>query len=269
MKRFLSIFLILFIAQISLAGEIVIKGSTTVLPIVQAVAEVFMKQHPEIKISVSGGGSGNGIKALIDGTCDIADSSRFIKQKEIKMAIAKGVYPVPHRIALDGVVPIVHPSNPIENLTLAQLHDIYTGKIKNWKKVGGFDHNIVVVSRDTSSGTYEVWREKVMKKDRVTPRALLQASNGAVIQTVAHNKWAIGYVGIGYLNKQVKAIKVEGVMPTKDTIRIGKFPITRPLFMFTNGWPEGEIATFINFVLSPIGQRIVEKTGYVAIYPVQ
>jgi len=261
--------LILLFAQNSLAGKIVIKGSTTVLPIVQAIGEVFGEQHPEIKISISGGGSGNGIKALIDGTCNIATSSRFIKEKEVKMAIAEGIYPVPHKIALDGIVPIVHPSNPIEDLTLNQLRNIYIGKIRNWKEVGGFDHSIVVVSRDTSSGTYEVWEEKVMHKKRVTPRALLQTSNGTVLQTVAHNKWAIGYVGIGYLNKQVKAIKINGVIATKDTVRIGEFPITRPLFIFTNGWPKGEINSFINFVLSPIGQKIVEKSGYVAIYPIK
>ncbi len=269
MKKLLFFISLLLVVKSSFAGEIIIKGSTTVLPIAQAVAEVFMKQHPEIKISISGGGSGNGIKALIDGACDIANASRFMKEKEIKTAITKGVYPVPHRIALDGVVPIVHPSNPIENLTLNQLHDIYTGKIKNWKEVGGFDHSIIVISRDTSSGTYEVWKEKVMRKDRVTPRALLQASNGTVIQTIAHNKWAIGYVGVGYLNKQVKAIKVNGVIATKDTVRIGKFPINRPLFMFTNGWPKDEIASFIDFVLSPAGQKIVEKIGYVAIYPIK
>ncbi len=271
MKQLLAfiLVLILFISQSSFAGEIVIKGSTTVLPIVQAIAEAYMQERPEIKISISGGGSGNGIKALIDGTCHIANSSRFIKEKEVKMAVDKGSYPVPHKIALDGIVPIVHPSNSIENLTSAQLRDIYTGKIKNWRELGGLNHSIVVVSRDTSSGTYEVWKEKVMNKARITPRALLQASNGAVLQTVAYNKWAIGYIGIGYLNKQVKAIKVNGVIATKDTVRIGRFPISRPLFMFTNGWPEGVINSFINFVLSSAGQRVVEKIGYVGIYPVQ
>lgn len=261
--------LVLLLAQNSLADKIVIKGSTTVLPVVQAIAEVYMQERPETGISISGGGSGNGIKALIDGTCHIANSSRFIKEKEIRMAVDKGSYPVPHRIALDGIVPIVHPSNPIRNLTLAQLQDIYTGKIKDWSEVERPNHKIVVVSRDTSSGTYEVWEDKVMNKARVTPRALLQASNGAVVQTVAYNKWAIGYIGIGYLNKQVKAIEVNGIIATKDTVRIGKFPISRPLFMFTNGWPKEEVNSFINFVLSPAGQRIVEKIGYVAIYPVR
>lgn len=266
MKRIfiLILGLFLFFVQHSLAVDIVINGSTTVLTVAQAAAEVYMKEHPETKISISGGGSGNGIKALIDGTCHIANSSRFIKESEVRMAMANGVYPVPHRIGLDGIVPVVHPSNPLENLTLEQLHDIYIGKITNWWDLGGSARSIVVVSRDTSSGTYEVWEEKVMKGDRVTPSAQLQASNGAVVQSVAHNKWAIGYIGIGYLSEQVRAIKVDRIEATKRAVRRGDFPISRPLLMFTNGWPKGEVGGFINFILSPAGQKIVEKVGYVS-----
>ena len=135
------------------AGNIVIKGSTTVLPIAQKVAEVYMKQNPDVKISISGGGSGNGIKALIDGSTDIADSSRFIKTKEVKLAVEKGRYPVPFAVAYDCIIPVVHPSNDIKNLSMDQLKDIYMGKVKNWKEVGGPDRPIVVISRDTSSGT--------------------------------------------------------------------------------------------------------------------
>ena len=174
---------------VALAGKVVIKGSTTVLPIAQKAAEDFMKMNADVSISVSGGGSGNGIRAIIDGTTDIADSSRFIKDKEIKLAMAKGVLPVPHRVALDCVVPVVHPTNSLRGITMDQLKDIYTGKITRWKQLGGLNKPIVVVSRDTSSGTYEVWHKKVLKKEKVTPKALLQASNGAVAQAVANARF--------------------------------------------------------------------------------
>lgn len=248
------------------AGTLVIKGSTTVLPIAQKAAEQFMKTHKDTNVSVSGGGSGNGIKALIDGTTDIADSSRFIKNKEIKAAVERGVFPVPHRVALDCVVPVVHPSNPLEDISLNALKDIYTGKIRNWKALGGPDKPIVAISRDTSSGTYEVWEHKVLRKERVSPRALLQASNGAVAQAVAKNKYAIGYVGIGYLNKDIKPLKVDGREATPTTALNGTFPVSRALFMFTRGWPTGDAMTFINFVVSPAGQKIVREEGFVPMY---
>ena len=249
------------------AGNIVIKGSTTVLPIAQKTAEAYMKQNPDVKISISGGGSGNGMKALIDGSTDIADSSRFIKGKEVKLAVEKGIYPVPFAVAYDCIVPVVHPSNSIVNITMAQLQDIYMGKVKNWKEIGGPDSPVVVISRDTSSGTYEVWETKVMKKERVYPGALLQASNGAVAQAVAKNKNAIGYIGIGYVNNDVKALMVNRIVGSKDTTLNGTYPISRPLFMFTPGWPEGDVLNFINFVLSPEkGQKYVAEAGFVPLY---
>jgi len=248
------------------AGNVVIKGSTTVLPIAQAAAEEFMKLNPGVNISVSGGGSGNGIKAIIDGSCDIADSSRFIKDKEIKLAQENGVLPVPHRVALDCVVPVVHPNNPMTNITLDQLKAIYTGEITNWKDLGGPDRKIVVVSRDTSSGTYEVWHEKALKKERVLPQALLQASNGAVAQLVSSNENSIGYVGIGYLNENLKDLTVDGVKANPETALDGSFPISRALFMFTNGWPTDDTLSFINYVVSPVGQAIAQREGFVPIY---
>ncbi|MDZ7696078.1 MAG: PstS family phosphate ABC transporter substrate-binding protein [Deltaproteobacteria bacterium] len=257
----------LFGANISLAGNIVIKGSTTVLPIAQKVSEAYMKQNPDVKISISGGGSGNGMKALIDGSTDIADSSRFIKPKEVKLAVEKGVYPVPFAVAYDCIVPVLHPSNSIVNITMAQLKDIYMGKIKNWKAIGGPDRPVVVISRDTSSGTYEVWHEKVMKKERVFPGALLQASNGAVSQAVAKNKNAIGYIGLGYLSKDVKALSVDRIVGSEATTLNGTYPISRPLFMFTPGWPKGDVANFINFVINPEkGQKYVKEAGYVPLF---
>ncbi|MBN1552333.1 phosphate ABC transporter substrate-binding protein [bacterium] len=270
MNKVFNGMLILFLMLSSVfcvqANEIVIKGSTTVLPIAQAAAEKYMQIHPEVKISVSGGGSGNGIKALIDQSTDIADSSRFLKDSEIRMAMEKNILPVPHRIALDSVVPVVHPENILTDITIDQLKGIYTGQIKNWKEIGGKDMVITVVSRDTSSGTYEIWESKVLNKERVTPKAQTLASNGAVAQAVASNPYAIGYVGIGYINKDLKALTVNGIEATIASAISGVFPVSRPLFMFTSGWPEGETAAFLTYVVSPEGQKVVQAEGYVPLY---
>ena len=266
-KAVMVLFGVFCISTAALAENLEIKGSTTVLPIAQKAAEAFMKVHPDVNVSVSGGGSGNGIKAIIDGTTDIADASRFIKSKEVALAVEKGVYPVPFGIAYDCIVPVVHPSNPVSNLTIAQLKDIYMGKIKNWKEVGGEDKAIVVISRDTSSGTYEVWESLVMNKERVYPGALLQASNGAVAQSIAKNKFAIGYVGLAYLNDDLKPTKVDGNEATMENALTGVYPISRVLYMFTKGWPTGTTLQFINFVMHPEkGQKIVAEIGYVPLY---
>jgi phosphate transport system substrate-binding protein len=249
------------------AGDLVIKGSTTVLPISQLAVEAYMKANPDVNISLSGGGSSNGIKAIIDGSTDIANASRFIKGKEVKLAGEKGVYPVPFAVAYDSIIPVVHPSNQISEISLAQLKDIYMGKITNFKEIGGPDLKIVICSRDTSSGTYETWEKKVMKKERVTPAAQVMASNGAIVQAVSNNKHAIGYIGIGYINDSVKSLNVDGVKGTKETTLNGSFPISRPLFMFTNGWPKGDTLNFVNYMLHPEkGQKHVEKSGYVPLY---
>jgi len=256
-----------FGANPALAGNIVITGSTTVLPIAQKVAEAYMSQNPDVKISISGGGSGEGIKALIDGTTNIADSSRFIKDTEIKQAVDKGRYPVPFAIAYDCIVPVVHPSNTVVNLTVQQLKGIYKGDIKNWKEVGGPDKKIVVISRDTSSGTYEVWEDKVMNKERVAPSALLQASNGAIVQAVSSNQNAIGYIGIGYVDSSVKALMVDRVKASEETALNGSYPVHRALYMFTSGWPKGDTLNFINFVLHPQkGQKYIKEEGFVPLY---
>lgn len=270
MKKLFTIFAIvafMMCASAAMAGNLVIKGSTTVLPISQLAVEAYMKAHPDVNISLSGGGSSNGIKAIIDGSTDIANASRFIKDKEVSLAIEKGVYPVPFAVAYDSIIPVVHPSNNLSGITTAQLKDIYMGKITNFKEIGGPDLKIVVCSRDTSSGTYETWEGKVMKKERVTPRAQVMASNGAVVQAISNNKHAIGYVGIGYLNDAIKPLTVNGVTGTKETTLNGTFPISRPLFMFTNGWPKGDTLNFVNYMLNPDqGQKHVEKSGYVPLY---
>jgi len=247
------------------ADTLKIEGSTTVLPIAQKAAEAFMKANPGVNVSVSGGGSGNGIKAIVDGTIDVATSSRFIKDKEIANAVKNNIYPVPFAVAYDCIVPVVHPSNPVNDLTIDQLKGIYEGKIRNWKEVGGDDLQIVVISRDTSSGTYEIWEEKVLQGSRVSPAAMLQASSGAVVQAVSKNRYAIAYVGLSYLNKDVKATKVNGVEASLETA--AAFPVSRPLFMFTKGWPTGTTLQFMNFLLHPRkGQQIVSEAGYIPLY---
>jgi phosphate transport system substrate-binding protein len=258
---------LLLTTSLAWAGRLVIKGSTTVLPVAQKAVEAYMKANPEVKISLSGGGSSNGIKALLDGSTDIANTSRFIKGKEIKMAGQKGVFPVPFAVAYDSIIPVVHPSNPLTDITTDQLKAIYMGKIRNFKEIGGPDLKIVLNSRDTSSGTFETWEKKVMRKARVTPRAQVMASNGAIVQAVSNNKYAIGYIGIGYMNSSVKPLRVNGIEGTEKTTLDGTFPISRPLFMFTNGWPTGEALDFINFVLNPkTGQKFVAESGYVRLY---
>jgi phosphate transport system substrate-binding protein len=242
---------------------IVVNGSTTVLPIGQATAEAYMKKDANVNISISGGGSGNGIKALIDKTTQIAMSSRDMKKEEIELAKSKGVNPVEHKVAIDALTPLVHPSNPVASLTIEQLSLIYQGKITNWKEVGGKDLQIVVISRDTSSGTYESWQEKVLHKEKVTPRAQLQASSGAIVQAISKNRYAIGYVGIGYVNKSVKAVKVNGIEANDKNALNGTFPIARPLFMYTDGEPKGAVASYLKFVKGADGQKIVKKEGFV------
>jgi len=247
------------------AKTLVIKGSTTVLPVAQVALEAYMKSHPGVNISLSGGGSGEGIKALIDRSTDIANSSREIKEKETASAKAKGVSPMEHVVAIDAIVPIVNPRNKVNGLTRDQFSQIYQGKIRNWNEVGGDNIPIVVVSRDSSSGTYESWGHLVLNGAKVTPKAQLQASSGAVVQTVSKNRYAIGYIGLGYLNRSVKGVSVNGIQASVQTVLAKSYPIARPLYMYTDGQPKGEVAGFINYVLSPAGQKLVEKEGFVPI----
>jgi phosphate transport system substrate-binding protein len=267
-RKLLAVGLIWLIFGINLAvaaENVVIKGSTTVLPVAQAALEAYMKAHPGVNISLSGGGSGDGIKALIDKSTDIATSSREIKDKEVALAREKGVNPVAHTIAIDALTPIVHPKNKVNGLTIDQLSQIYQGKITNWKEVGGDDLTIIVVSRDSSSGTFESWGHLVLNNAKVTPKAQLQASSGAVVQAVSKNRYAIGYVGIGYVNKAVKGLSVNGITASEKTALSKEYPIARPLYMYTNGQPTGEAANFIKFVLSPAGQKLVGKEGFIPV----
>ena len=250
-------------ATASFAGDLVINGSTTVLPVVQKATEAFAKTYPEVHIALSGGGSGNGVKALIDGLTNIAMSSRDIKSSETKLAGERGVKPFRTAVAVDAIVPVVNNANTVKDLTAEQLKDVFAGKIRNWKEIGGKDAPIVVVSRDSSSGTFETWESLVMKGARITPRALLQTSNGTVVQTVAKNVNAIGYIGIGYVDKQTKPLTMGGKKATAETAKTKEWPLSRELYFFTNGAPAGDAKTFTDFVIGPEGQKIVQQTGFV------
>ncbi len=247
------------------AETLQIEGSTTVGPIADAFAEYFKKVYPDLDITVKKTGSGDGAAALVDDRCDIATMSRFMKAKEFKAAVDGGVFPVAHVAAMDGVCPIVHPSNPVKDLTTAQIRDIYMGKIKNWSQVGGPSMPIVVISRDTSSGTYETFHGLVMEKKEMAAGVEYVNSNPQAHARVKTTRGAIGYVGIGFLDRSVKAIKVDGVMPSRRTIASGVYPVARPLFMFTNGYPElgSMVHKFCTFYLTEKGQELVEAKGFV------
>ena len=267
-KRFLvAILLSLAMTVPAMAAkkeDISINGSTTVLPVMQKAAENFMGINPDVAITISGGGSGNGIKALTDGLCQIAMSSRDMRANEKELAKNKGVNPVRIPVAVDALMPIVHPSNAVADISVEQLRDIYAGKITNWKEVGGADRRIAVVSRDTSSGTFETWDEKIMNKEKVAPSALLQASNGAVVQLVAKNPNAIGYIGFGYLDQSVKGLDIGGLKASPENAIAGQWPIARELYVFTNGEPQGAVKKLIDYLLDPQkGQKAVLEVGFI------
>ena len=263
-KTVLAIVAFSLMSGVTFAGSsIVIKGSTTVLPVAQGTLEAFMKKNPQVQMSLSGGGSGEGIKALIDKTTDIATSSREIKKEEITLAQTKGIKPVAHVVAHDAIIPVVHPKNKVGNLSIDQLSQIYQGKITNWKEVGGEDLKIVVISRDSSSGTFESWDHFVMKKAKVTPRAQMLASNGVIVTAIAKNRYAIGYLGIGYINKSVKPLQVNGVTASVQTALSKEYPLSRELYMYTDGDAKGDVAKYLGFVKSTEGQKIVVKEGFV------
>ncbi len=265
---FTSLAATIFLASTSLyaaSKKITITGSTTVLPIAQRAAEAYMDIHKDISISVRGGGSGVGIAALIDGRADIADASRPIKTKELKTAREKGINPYANIVAKDGIAVVVHPDNPVNVLSLEELKKIYTGEITSWKEVGGLSKPIVVISRDFASGTFEVFKKLVLGGAKVKDRALMLASNKAVATTVTTTPDAIGYIGLGYLSDNVKALKINEVIPTNETVNDDSYKLARPLFMYTNGKPKGLIKSFIDFVLSLEGQKIIEEAGFVPV----
>jgi phosphate transport system substrate-binding protein len=252
-----------------------IKGSDTMVNLGQAWAEKYMEKYPDDFIAVTGGGSGTGISSIISGTCDIAMSSRNIKPKEIELAKNKGINPYEIKVALDGIAVVVHPKNPIDKLTLDQLAAIFTGRITNWKEVGGSDLKIVVLSREVNSGTHVYFKEHVLRKNdpastaEFTPQALMLSSSQAIADEVAGNSSAIGYYGMGYISAKQKTIAIGKdarsvfVSPTIDNVLKGLYPISRPLFVYTNGEPKNLIKKFIDFILSAEGQEIVKITDFV------
>jgi phosphate transport system substrate-binding protein len=242
-----------------------IEGSTTVGPIAEAFAEAFMKANPNVHITVKMTGSGDGAAALLDGRCQIATMSRFMKPAEYQKAVEKNILPCVHTIAMDGVCMIVHPSNPLKAITRAQINSIYSGKVTNWKELGGPDLPIVVISRDTSSGTYEVFNEKVMGKDKLSDKVEYVNSNPQAQARVKTTAGAIGYVGLGFLDDTVKALTVDSVAPNRKTIATGVYPISRPLFLFTNGYPEpgSTLHAFCAYYLTEKGQELIEAKGFI------
>ncbi|MBC7081832.1 MAG: phosphate ABC transporter substrate-binding protein [Thermoplasmatales archaeon] len=238
--------------------SISIAGSTTVLPIAQKCAERYMQLHPDAEIIVSGGGSSMGIKNVGDGIVDIGMASRDLKESE------KTAYPglVKHTIALDGIAIIVHPSNPLIELTSEQLKGIYNGTYNRWENFG-WSGEIVAIGRDTASGTGEFFWEHIMKKENFTSSMLALPSNGAVHDKVASTPNAIGFVGIGYISEKIKALKLDGIEPDIKNVKSKNYPLARELYLFTRGEASGLIKEFIDFILSEEGRKIVEEEGFI------
>lgn len=266
-KNILALLVLGLSFSMAYSQKLVIKGSDTVLPLSQLEAEDFMKENPKVGISVVGGGSGVGIAALIDKDTDIAQSSRPIKGAEKKKARANGVDVVETSIAKDALTVIVNKKNKVSKLTFEQIEKIFTGQITNWKDVGGDNKQIVLYSRESSSGTYTFFREHVMSNKDYAPSTLLQASTGPIVAAVSQTEGAIGYIGFAYLDNTVKALSVSSdgknfIEPDKANVDDGTYPITRDLLYYTNGKPKGVAKDFIDYILSPKGQNIVEESGY-------
>ena len=259
----------LFLAFIPAGMNIKIKGSDTVLPLSQKEAEVYMKSNKDANITVIGGGSGVGIAALVDGTTDICMSSRKMKLDEKQKLIDGGKSPKEVIIAYDALSVIVNPDNKVSQLTREQLEGIFTGKITNWKDVGGTDEKIVAYSRESSSGTYEFFKEHVLNKKNYGSSVLLMPATGAIVQSVSQTKGAIGYIGLAYMEKTAKALKVSFdngktfVEPTVEGAKNKTYPITRPLYYYYLSTSEKAVKPFVDFILSGEGQKIVSGIGYV------
>ncbi len=248
-------------------NSISVDGSTTVGPIAKAFAEYYRENNPSVNITISESGSGNGVKSLMNGSCNVATMSRFMKAGEFKSCVEKGVLPVAHTVAYDGLAVIVNPQNKISALSEKQIADIYTGKITNWKELGGDDAKIVVISRDSNSGTYETFNELVLKKAKIAKNAEYVGSNGQARSRVNSTKNAIAYVGLGFADASVKALSVDGILPTPQTVATGKYPVARPLYMFTNGSPKmgSHLFNFVTLCLTQEGREIVTDLGFVAV----
>ena len=250
-------------------------GSDTIVNLALAWAERYQAQHPDVRIAVTGGGSGTGIAGLVNGTVDIANASRQIKPEEMEAAQANGITPVEHVIARDAIAIVVHPSNPVDNLTLQQLSDMFSGRIVNWLEVGGEDRPIVLLSRESNSGTHVYFLEQVVRlgdKHSATlfsPDTLLMPSSEGISVEVRQNPNSIGYDGLGYVTPDQKTVAVAVnpggpfVLPTVETANSGDYPIARDLYMYTAGEPGGGVAWYLDWIRSPEGQAIVGELGFV------
>ncbi len=253
------------------------KGSDTIVNLALAWAEAYQVIKPEVRISVTGGGSGTGIAALMNGTVSIANASRSIKPEEIETARQNGVDPIEFVIARDAIAVIVNPQNPINQLTLQQISDIYSGNIRNWNELGGEDRPIVKLSRETNSGTHVYFLETVIrlgdkeKKTLFSMDTLLLPSSEGITAEVRDNPNAIGYDGLGYITPEVKMIAVSKdlqtgyILPSADTVNNGSYPIARDLYMYTNGQPTGELKAYLDWIVSTEAQKIVTELGFVPI----
>ena len=270
MKQVIFAFVILVTSFTAVQAQ-KIKGSDTVLPLSQKVAENYMKANPSQTVTVTGGGSGVGISALIEGTTDIAQSSRKIKFDEKQKIQESGKTVKEVILAYDALAVVVNPGNKVQNLTREQLEGIFTGKITNWKEVGGDDLKIIPYSRETSSGTYEFFKESVLKNKNYKSGIMSMPATGAIVQSISQTKGAIGYVGLAYLNKDVKSIQVSYdkgktfVAPSVVTAKNGTYPIVRPLYYYYVTKSEKLVRPFIDYILSATGQKTVTEIGFIAL----
>ncbi len=252
------------------------KGSDTLVNIALAWAETYREIEPGVSIAVTGGGSGTGIAALINGTVDIANASRAMKDNEIEEARGNNIEPVEHVVAIDALAIITNLDNPVEKLTIPQLSDMYTGRITNWKEVGGNDAPIILLSRETNSGTHVYFLEEVVRRgekentDIFAPQTLLMSSSVGIVSEVRRNPNAIGYDGLGYVDKEhEKVISIAAgdgetsIPPTVETASAGQYPLARNLFMYTAGEPQGALADYLQWILGVEGQEIVAQLGFV------
>ncbi len=245
------------------SASIVIDGSTTVGPVAKSFATYFMKKYG-VNVTVSESGSGNGAKSLINNTCTIAAMSRAMKEQEIAAARKKGINPVAHVVAIDGLAIVVHPANTVRSLTKAQIAAIYRGTVTNWKDVGGPNSRITVIQRESNSGTEESFKELIIGKGvQVTANAETQSSNGAMKNRISTTPSAIGFLGLGFVDRSVKAIAVNSVMPNIATVKNSSYPVTRPLYFYTNGQPAGVIKQFIDLSGTPEGKKMISELGFV------
>lgn len=251
-----------------------VKGSDTLINVVQRLSEVYMEKNAGKAIAVTGGGSGTGLAALVNGKCDIANASRAIKAKEVELAVQKGITPKSIVVAIDGLCVIVNGKNPVKQLTVDQVGKIYRGEITNWKDVGGDNVKISLYGRQPNSGTYDFMKEVVMKGEYASGMREMNG-NAQIVEAIKYDSGAIGYVGVGYIKDAGDAITILKVAPqaggyyasplVPEEVKNGKYPVSRPLYQYVNGTPKGEVKAFIEFELGPEGQKIVEEEGFYAL----